>query len=319
MVYHDEELPDDIQYGSTFGLGFNTLIQTGPSGHEQRIQRMSQGRHRYALIKQLQSDAEAATMKAFVAARRGAYAAFKIKDYYDFTSAIDGVSTPSTLDQLVGTGDGTTTQFQLFKTYEGSGPNPYSRRITKLVSGSVVAALAGVTTTAFTVNLGTGVITFTTAPGVGVAITAGFEFRVPVRFESSVDDLMAATAASYQNWNLSTFGCIEEVDDTEWPDRFWPGGSTYYDDPGYDFQISFQDGTLVSVLNTASGLSAYLPDPTDAPSGAIHFSIWVLTSSTQNVSLRQHDGTLFKTLTPASVTSVGFSRDASGNMTWVEV
>ncbi|MFN3616132.1 MAG: DUF2460 domain-containing protein, partial [Rubrimonas sp.] len=35
----------------------------------------------------------------------------------------------------------------------------------------------------------TGVVTFSGAPGAGVAITAGFEFDVPVRFDTDVLDV----------------------------------------------------------------------------------------------------------------------------------
>ena len=41
----------------------------------------------------------------------------------------------------------------------------------------------------WSVDTATGVITFSAAPGAGVAITAGFEFDVPVRFDTDVLDV----------------------------------------------------------------------------------------------------------------------------------
>ena len=55
--------------------------------------------------------------------------------------AADG--TPTALDQTIGVGDGTTTVFQLSKTY-GASFDPYLRPITKPVAGSVKVAVDGI-------------------------------------------------------------------------------------------------------------------------------------------------------------------------------
>lgn len=56
--------------------------------------------------------------------------------------------------------------------------------ITKPVAGSVRIALNGVETTGFTVDINTGLVTFTDAPDNTVIVTAGFRFDVPVRFDT---------------------------------------------------------------------------------------------------------------------------------------
>jgi uncharacterized protein (TIGR02217 family) len=91
-------------------------------------------------------------------------------------------------DQPIGSGDGATTTFQLVKTYGGSYA-PYQRPIAKPVVGSVRVAVDGVETgegSAFTCDPVTGVIAFLPghAPGAGAAVTAGFLFDVPVRFDT---------------------------------------------------------------------------------------------------------------------------------------
>ncbi|MSU92040.1 TIGR02217 family protein, partial [Rhodobacteraceae bacterium 2CG4] len=89
----------------------------------------------------------------------------------------------------IGTGDGTTTAFQLTKLY-ASGAQSWTRVITKPVTGTVRIALGGVEQpSGWTVDTTTGVVTFAAAPGAGVAITAGFEFDVPVRFDTDALDV----------------------------------------------------------------------------------------------------------------------------------
>lgn len=85
----------------------------------------------------------------------------------------------------IGEGDGTTTEFQLYRTYE-IGLSRRMRKITRPVAGTVVAYVDGIET-AVTVNAETGVITFGAAPAGSTVITADFEFDLPVRFDS--DDL----------------------------------------------------------------------------------------------------------------------------------
>ena len=89
---------------------------------------------------------------------------------------------------MIGTGDGVTAGFALSKTYGGA-YSPYQRPIEKPVAGSVRIAVAGVEAdegTAFTVDAATGLVTFLAGhiPPVGAAVTAGFLFDVPVRFDT---------------------------------------------------------------------------------------------------------------------------------------
>src|SRR5690606_9650398 len=66
---------------------------------------------------------------------------------------------------------------------------PWSRRITKPVDGTVLIAVDGTPKAVGTdviVDLTTGVLTFAAehVPGDGAVLTAGFEFDVPVRFDT---------------------------------------------------------------------------------------------------------------------------------------
>ena len=98
-------------------------------------------------------------------------------------------ATPSPTDQAIGTGDGATTAFQLVKRY-ASGNQIWTRTITKPVAGTVRVALDGAEQVGgWSVDTTNGVVTFGTAPAAGVAITAGFEFDVPVRFDTDALDV----------------------------------------------------------------------------------------------------------------------------------
>ena len=58
------------------------------------------------------------------------------------------------------------------------------------MTGTVRVALGMVEQlSGWTLDAATGVITFTTAPGNGVIVRAGFEFDVPVRFDSDALDV----------------------------------------------------------------------------------------------------------------------------------
>jgi uncharacterized protein (TIGR02217 family) len=64
------------------------------------------------------------------------------------------------------------------------------RAIGKPVAGSVKIALAGTPKpSGWSADTTTGLVTFSTAPAAGVAITAGFEFDVPVRFDTDLLDI----------------------------------------------------------------------------------------------------------------------------------
>jgi uncharacterized protein (TIGR02217 family) len=124
---------------------------------------------------------------AFFEERRGRFHGFRWRDHADWKSGPPGALT-TPLDQVIGTGNGSALTFQLKKTY-GVSHAPFARDIKKPVAGTVKIAVAGVTktvTTHFTVNATTGVVTFAggQAPANGAIVTAGFEFDVPVRFDT---------------------------------------------------------------------------------------------------------------------------------------
>lgn len=93
--------------------------------------------------------------------------------------------------QHIAFGDGSTTQFQLIKTYQ-RGALTRTRKITRPVPGSLTVYANGVPVAA-AIDYETGIVTFAVAPLLGVAITADFEFDMPVRFADDEIELIGLT------------------------------------------------------------------------------------------------------------------------------
>jgi uncharacterized protein (TIGR02217 family) len=123
---------------------------------------------------------------AFFEERRGRLYGFRWKDRVEFQSSPPSMAVAAT-DQEIGIGDGETNTFQLVKAY-GSAFAPWIRAIRKPVAGSVTVAVDGVAAVPvdWSCDPATGVVTFDAGamPGEGAVVTAGFQFDVPVRFDT---------------------------------------------------------------------------------------------------------------------------------------
>ncbi len=185
--FHDMLFPFSVALGARGGPERRTEIVTLGSGREERNTPWAHSRRRWNAAPGIRTRADIAALTAFFEARRGRLYGFRFRDPVDHASG-DPVS-PA--DQVLGTGDGETTVFQLSKRYQDAG-SVYDRVITKPVEGSVRVAANGVELTAgagFTVDTQSGEITLSDAPEAGTALTAGFEFDVPVRFDTDRLDI----------------------------------------------------------------------------------------------------------------------------------
>jgi uncharacterized protein (TIGR02217 family) len=184
--FHEVLFPLDIALKSAGGPERRTDIVTLGSGREARNARWAHARRRYDAGYGVKTFAALSAVVAFFEERRGRLYGFRWRDRLDLSSAATGGATP--LDQAIGTGDGARTTFALTKIYDGVHA-PYQRPIVKPVPDSVRVAVAGVEVaegSAFTCDTTTGVVTFLPGhvPAAGAAVTAGFLFDVPVRFDS---------------------------------------------------------------------------------------------------------------------------------------
>jgi uncharacterized protein (TIGR02217 family) len=171
MAFHPIRFPLDIALGARGGPERATDVVSLASGREERNSRWAHSRRRYNAGYGVKSRADMQAVLAFFEERRGRFHAFLWRDALDHAAS----------DETIGTGDSETVAFQLTKSY-GADFDPYVRPITRPVAESVVVKVDGVVT-AVEVDALTGVVTFDDAPADGAAITASFEFDVPVRFD----------------------------------------------------------------------------------------------------------------------------------------
>ncbi len=186
MTFHDILFPLDISLKSAGGPERRTEIVSFGSGREARNARWADSRRRYDAGYGVKTLSALQSVVAFFEERRGRLHGFRWRDRLDHASSAPGAA-PSPLDQGIGTGDGATASFQLLKNY-GAGFAPYARAIAKPVAGSVRVAVGGseIVGSAFACDATTGIVTFAGGhiPAPGAAITAGFTFDVPVRFDT---------------------------------------------------------------------------------------------------------------------------------------
>ena len=313
MAFHNVQLPASVAYGSVSGPGFSTIVQETASGHEVRVARQSQGRHRFVPIKRLQTTAEAIALKSFALARRGSLHSFTLHDWLDNTSNADGRTAPAATDQALGTGDGTEDTFALVKTYDSSGPNPYTRTITRPVSGSVVVAVAGTPTTAFSMDGGN--VVLDTAPTLGQIVTAGFRFLCEVRFTAGIDAWARLVADAYDLWSAPDLECVEVLDESAWPETYWPGGDKDHGQQSADVFLRADDGVLHLIEATAA-ISAYLPEPDLFPGGPRIFRVHNKAAASNTVQVRNDAGTAVGPALSAGDSLDFFLSVSSGTAVW---
>ena len=207
-AFHEVRFPLSIGFGSSGGPERRTDVVLLASGHEERNTRWADSRRRYNAGTGVRSLDDLHALIAFFEERRGKLYGFRWRDRADWKSCAPG-DTLDPADQEIGVGDGDNAVFQLAKTYGGIAP--YERAITKPVTGSVRVAVDGleqVEGTDFSVGSATGVVTFLAGhiPGEDAVVTAGFEFDVPVRFDT---DRLDINLASFEAGDVPSIPIVE--------------------------------------------------------------------------------------------------------------
>ncbi len=191
MAFHAVRFPLDVALGARGGPERLTDVVTLASGREERNARWAHSRRRWNAGYGVKSRADMQAVLAFFEERRGRFHSFLWRDALDFSSATGG-GAPAATDQVIGTGDGVRTSFQLIKKY-GASFDPYLRPITRPVAGTVSVAVNGVVQGGVATDTATGMVTLMAAPAEGAAVTAGFLFDVPVRFDTDRLDIELST------------------------------------------------------------------------------------------------------------------------------
>jgi uncharacterized protein (TIGR02217 family) len=203
MNFHEERFPAALSLGSLGGPERRTEIVTLNSGFEERNTPWEHSRRRYDAGVAMRSLDDMQAVIAFFEARRGQLFGFRWKDWTDYKSSAPSVEREFT-DQVIAVGDGQTATFNLCKTYR-SGAQEYCRLISKPVENSVLIGLAGdqqYEDMHLSLDYTSGQVTFFDPPPAGVRITAGFEFDVPVRFDTGRLEMSLASFSAGEIPNI---------------------------------------------------------------------------------------------------------------------
>ncbi|MBD2694436.1 DUF2460 domain-containing protein [Anabaena catenula] len=176
MSFNETRLNLGFDFGTVGGASFSTTVLTTGGGYEQRNSNWDEPRGRWQIGDRLYNREELDYIIRFHRAHRGKAVGFRFRDWANYQAE----------NELIGVGDGVTTQFQLKKTYT-VGSQSTVQTIKKPVVGSVYLTVAGEPiVSGFSVDYTTGLCTFT-APPTG-NINATFDFDIPVRFEQDLFD-----------------------------------------------------------------------------------------------------------------------------------
>lgn len=207
MQFHEVRFPASLSFGSVGGPERRTEVVTLANGFEERNTPWAHSRRRYDAGLGMRSLDDVETLISFFEARMGQMYGFRWKDWSDYKSSAASAE-PSYLDQVIATGDGVVAAFQLIKVYR-SGDHEYARPIAKPVEGSVRVGLdqdemqEGVD---YDVDVETGIVTFQHPPDIGVKVRAGYEFDVPVRFDT---DQIQTSVASFRAGSVPNVPIVE--------------------------------------------------------------------------------------------------------------
>lgn len=166
---------------------FNTQVQKATSGRELRVGFYSYPLWKFSLAYNvLKADtvtAELQQLMGFFLERQGQFDSFLYSDPTDH----------QVTGQQFGTGDGTTTSFQLTRTLGG-----FAEPIFNL-NGSPTIYAAGAVQASSGYTISNGLVTFTTPPANGAALTWDGEFYYRCRF---LADTAEFNNFAYQLWDL---------------------------------------------------------------------------------------------------------------------
>jgi len=271
--------------GLTGGPRFNTVVQETADGSEYRISRWQRPKRSYDIGSAIDTQQDFRDLLAFFKQVRGGLHGFRMRDPFDWSTHPNHMTKPDIDNvahrQLIGAGDGTTTQFQLVKRYKlgdltrarpivcpqfrgsendtpslpafpGDPRDPESNEYVNEIYLDSVRQTSG-----FDWVYNGGKIEFDSAPAVAVAIEWCGTFEVPVRFDQEIDQGLLANMETDERFAVGLTA-------TEWlvPEPFsdhkWMGG-VHTITIAQDTAIYIGAGRLWLVTASSSGLKLYLP------------------------------------------------------------
>lgn len=207
MSFHEVRFPTNLSFGAMGGPERRTEIVTLSNGFEERNTPWAHSRRRFDAGMGLRSLEDVEAVVAFFEARQGQMHGFRWKDWSDYKSSVPKRAVTGD-DQFLGMGDEVQAEFQLVKNYR-SGTVTYARPITKPIEGTIKIAVSGEPKDEgvdYEVDATTGIVTFNHPPDFQSEVTAGYEFDVPVRFDT---DAIFTSMASFQAGEVPDIPVVE--------------------------------------------------------------------------------------------------------------
>jgi len=196
MAFEEVQLPPTILLGSSLGPKWDVdVIEYGQGSRYVNV-RVNQSRYRFTLRHVVERPNIFADVVQFFEALGGPATGFLVDNWLDNSTAMGGVA--ANTDMSLGTGDGTTTVFNLNRTYT-QGTSTSTKRIFKPKTGTILVAAVGSPTQSFSVvfddgapttsevdiSTTAGTATFGEAPSSGAVLTWGGDYFCPVALEGN--------------------------------------------------------------------------------------------------------------------------------------
>jgi uncharacterized protein (TIGR02217 family) len=169
---------------------FMTRVQKSVSGIESRTAYAAYPIYKFSLTFEFLSVADYHSLAGFFLQRQGMWDSFLFNDPSDNTVTA----------QQFGVGNGTSTQFQLVRAFNGTFAEP-----TQNINGTPTIYIDGVPTGAFTLN-STGVVTFSTPPALGKILTWTGQYYFRCRFDADAHDYAQVLSNFYEFKQLDLVG-----------------------------------------------------------------------------------------------------------------
>lgn len=282
MTFYDDVIfPTDISYGSVGGPGFRSHAFVTDSGVDEVVARWSRPRRSWDVSYAIKSPTQAKALQDFYTAVGGIANSWRFKAPHDFTTAASatqehyqtGQPAPTSTDVLLGVGDGTTTTFQLRKAYTKASRTAYVP-IYKPVSGTTVVSLNDVTQgSGWTVNVATGIVTFSVAPTAGVNVKAGCDFHVEARFGEELDRMLPLEGVSFSQASVRSVPIVELIYGPTIAEDWIPRGGGRL---AFAANVSLVEtqGYAWELVPASSGLTVSVEDATAVESGGDHYCFY---------------------------------------------
>lgn len=198
MIIDDVRLPTNVEKGVRGGPQFNTVVLRTDGGTTQTNQNWQYPLYMGNIGYGIRMKEDLFDVINFFWARRGRLRGFRFRDWSDY----------ELVDEVIGTGDGVTRDFQCTRVYDDLAL-PFTRKITRPVEDECTVKVDGVTVSPsnWGVNSG-GIIHFGPAatPALGATITISGNFDIPVHFGSDKLDV------EMELWNVGSIPTIPIIE-----------------------------------------------------------------------------------------------------------